>query len=57
MANKAALKSFVRLDASGKVIPGSNILRKNKPKVGKWMQIPTYECCDPYLTVCSTTTV
>lgn len=46
--NKKDLKSFMRVDGQGRVIAGSNVLRKNKPKIGKWIQIQTYVCCDPY---------
>lgn len=45
--NKKDLKSYVRYDGSGRVIPGSNILNRNKPKVGHWKQTNAYECCDP----------
>jgi hypothetical protein len=47
MANRRDLKSYVRYDGSGRVIPGSNVLRKNMPKVGNWKEIQAYECCDP----------
>jgi len=30
------------------------ILRKNKPKVGKWKEIPAYECCNPTTTTSTT---
>ena len=50
-------KSFVRVDGSGRVIEGSNILRVTKPKFGNWLQIQGYECCDPfYPTTTSSTT-
>lgn len=49
-SNKKDLKAFVRYDGTGRVIAGSNILQRNKPKVGKWEQIGAYECCDPYCT-------
>ena len=52
--NKRDLKAFVRYDFSGRVVAGSLILRKNKPKVGKWKEISAYECCNP--TTTSTTT-
>lgn len=39
------LKAYVRYDGSGRVVAGSLILRKKKPKVGKWVEIPAYECC------------
>lgn len=52
--NKKDLKGFVRYDGSGRVVAGSLILRKQKPKVGKWKEITTYECCND---VTITTTV
>ena len=45
--NKKDLKAFVRYDGTGRVIPGSLILQRSKPKVGNWNQIQAYECCDP----------
>ena len=53
--NSRPLKAFVRFDGSGRIVAGSLILRKNKPKVGKWKEIPAYECCNP--TTTTTTTV
>ena len=47
MSNKKDLKAFVRYDGTGRVIPGSLILQRNKPKVGNWNEIQAYECCDP----------
>ena len=55
MSNKRDLKAYVRFDGSGRIVAGSLILRKNKPKVGKWQEIPAYECCNP--TTTTTTTV
>jgi hypothetical protein len=52
--NSRPLKAYVRFDGSGRIVAGSLILRKNKPKVGKWKEIPAYECCNP--TTTSTTT-
>lgn len=52
--NKRDLKAYVRFDGSGRVVPGSLILRRKEPKVGKWMEIQAYECCNP--TTTSTTT-
>lgn len=46
MSTIKKLKAFVRFDGSGRVVPGSLILRKNKPKVGRWQEITSYECCD-----------
>ena len=55
MANQRNLKAFVRYDGSGRVVAGSLVLRKKKPKVGRWEEILTYECCNP--TTSTTTTV
>lgn len=46
-SNKKDLKAFVRYDGTGRLISGSLILQRNKPKVGNWKQIGAYECCDP----------
>lgn len=46
--NKKDLKSYVRYDGTGRVVAGSNILQRSKPKDGNWKQIGAYECCDPY---------
>ena len=42
--NKRDLKAYVRYDGSGRVVAGSLILRRNKPKVGNWQQVQGYEC-------------
>jgi hypothetical protein len=55
MAIQRDLKAFVRYDGSGRVVAGSLILRKNKPKVGRWQEIPAYECCN-YIPTSTTTT-
>lgn len=52
--NKRDLNAYVRIDGSGRVVAGSLVLRKNKPKVGKWMAIQTYECCNPTTTTTTT---
>jgi hypothetical protein len=41
----AILKAFVRLDANERVVPSSLVLRKSKPKNGKWFEIPQNACC------------
>ena len=56
MANQRNLKAFVRYDGSGRVVAGSLVLRKNKPKVGRWEEILTYECCNDIPTTSTTTT-
>jgi hypothetical protein len=55
-SNKKDLRAYVRFDGSGRVVAGSLVLRRKKPKVGKWMEIQTYECCDEITTTSSTTT-
>jgi hypothetical protein len=52
--NSRPLKAYVRFDGSGRVVAGSLILRKNKPKVGKWQEILAYECCNPTTTTTTT---
>jgi hypothetical protein len=52
--NNRPLKAYVRFDGSGRVVAGSLILRKQKPKVGKWQEIPAYECCNPTTTTTTT---
>jgi hypothetical protein len=49
MANKKNLRAFVRYDGNNRVITGSLILRKNKPKVGKWKEIPSDGCCGTFV--------
>ena len=58
MANNNKLKAFVRYDGSGRVIAGSLILQRFKPKVGDWVEIDANECCNyvPTTTTTSTTT-
>lgn len=54
--NSRPLKAYVRYDGQGRVVAGSLILRKNKPKVGKWKEILSYECCNVVPTTSTTTT-
>ena len=48
------LKAYVRFDGSGRIVPSSLILRRKKPKVGKWIEIPAYEFCNPTTSTTST---
>jgi hypothetical protein len=52
------LKAYVRYDGTGRVIAGSLILQRFKPKVGNWQEIPANECCNyvPTTTTTSTST-
>lgn len=47
MATNNKLKAYVRYDGTGRVIAGSLILQRFKPKVGNWKEIDAYECCNP----------
>jgi cytoskeletal protein RodZ len=55
MADQFKLKAFVRIDGSGKVIPGGPILQAEKPTVGNWREINAKECCN-YVPTSTTTT-
>ena len=48
--NKRDLKGYVRIDGSGRIVAGSLVLRKKMPKVGKWVEVQTYLCCEPTTT-------
>lgn len=54
--NRKDLKAFVRIDGMGRVVAGSLILRKSKPKLGRWQEIAAYACCGPTTTVAPSTT-
>ena len=53
--NRRDLKAYVRYDGSGRVVAGSLILRRQKPKVGNWVEIQAYECCNPTTTTTTST--
>jgi hypothetical protein len=53
-SNRRDLKAYVRIDGSGRVVAGSLIFRRKLPKVGKWREIPAYECCNPTTTTTTT---
>ena len=52
------LKAYIRYDGTGRVIAGSLILQRSKPKVGNWQEIDANECCNyvPTTTTTSTST-
>jgi len=54
--NNRPLKAYVRFDGTGRIVPSSLILRRKKPKVGKWVEIPAYECCNYVPTTTTTST-
>ena len=49
------LKAYVRYDGTGRVIAGSLILQRFKPKVGNWQEIDANECCNYVPTTTPTT--
>ena len=48
------LKGYIRFDGSGRIVPGSLVLRRKKPKIGNWLEVPAYECCNPTTTTTTT---
>jgi hypothetical protein len=50
------LKAFVRYDGSGRVVSGSLVFRKKKPKNGRWVEITKNECCSETPSSTTTTT-
>ncbi len=50
------LKAFVRYDGSGRVVSGSLVFRKKKPKNGRWGEITKNLCCTDSGTTTTTTT-
>lgn len=50
------LKAYVRYDGSGRVVAGSLVFRKKKPKNGRWMEISSNLCCNASGTTTTTTT-
>lgn len=51
--NKRDLKAYSRFDGTGRIVPGSTVLRRNKPKVGNWKEVQAYECCDDICPPCN----
>lgn len=54
MPQSNLLSTYIRVDASGREVPGTNILRKKKPVTGKWLKVPAYTCCNPFVFVSQT---
>lgn len=52
--NKRDLKAYIAYDGTGRVIPGSLKLARNKPKNGQWEEINAYKCCNPTTTTTTT---
>ena len=38
-------KAYVMIDKSGRVVQGSLVLRKVKPKIGRWIEVENSACC------------
>jgi hypothetical protein len=55
--NQRPLHSYVRYDGSGRIVAGSLILRRKIPKVGKWIEIPAYQCCNSTTTTTTTSSI
>lgn len=55
-SNQRLLKAYLRYDDSGRISPGSLILRGNMPKGRGWVEVPAYECCNPSVTLTRTIT-
>jgi len=53
---KNDLKAFARLDGNNRLVAGSLIYRKNKPKVGNWLEIQPSLCCTTTTTTTSSST-
>ena len=49
-------QAYIRVDGNGRVVAGSIIFRKSKPKIGHWIEVPEYECCNDITSTTSTTT-
>lgn len=52
---KKRLKAFVRLDSNGFVVPGSLVLRINKPAHGRWFEVEPDQCCTTTSTTSTST--
>jgi len=44
--NKRDLKTYSSFDGTGRIVPGSTVLRRQKPKNGNWKETQAYECCN-----------
>jgi len=54
MSNNRNKKAYIRIDGSGRDVPGSLVLRTKKPVNGKWKEILAYQCCNPTTTTTTT---
>ena len=56
MSTNNKLKAYVRYDGQKKIVPGSLILREDKPTTGKFVEIIPVDLCCGYNPVTTTTT-
>ncbi len=54
MAQNNSLKAYSRLDGSGRIVPGTTVLRRKLPVTGSWVETPAYLCCGPSTFLSST---
>lgn len=54
--NWKGLRAFVRIAANGMVVPGSVIVRRQRPKTGKFVEIPYMLCCGGFASLPEITT-
>lgn len=45
------LKTYIRIDANGRDIAGSNVLRTKMPVTGRWRELDSSLCCAPYIAI------
>lgn len=50
----AIKKYYIRLDGSGRKIPGSGVIRNKKPSIGRWVEEDVETCCVPAVLVTAT---
>ena len=55
-SNQRLLKAYLRYDDTGRISPGSLVLRGNMPKGRGWVEVPAYECCNAFMTLTNTLT-
>jgi len=53
-SNQRLLKAYLRYDDTGRISPGSLVLRGNMPKGRGWVEVPAYECCNPFVSISNT---
>lgn len=54
MAQSNILKAYTRVDNSGRLVPGTTVLRRKTPVTGRWVEEAAYLCCGPSVFLSST---